>query len=157
RCPSPVPLRAGRARLNSASAVARGEGFETMPKTKGGARPKKMRGSTRARARRQARSTSGRAIAAREHERARIARAVHDEIGQALTALRMDVEWLRRHIVDRDPSPIAEKLSAMSALVDGTIDTVQRIATELRPGVLDHLGLEAAAEWSVREFRKRTG
>src|SRR5262249_49381315 len=98
-----------------------------MPKPKGGARPKKTRGSTRAPARRQARSSSGRAIAAREQERARIARAVHDEIGQALTALRMDLEWVRRRLDGREARSIAEKLSTMSALVDATMDAVERI------------------------------
>jgi len=128
-----------------------------MPKPKGGARPSKTRASTRTRSRREPGVPSRRAIDVREVERARIARAVHDEIGQALTALRMDVEWIRRRMDGRDAAPISEKLSAMAALVDRTIDTVQRIAAELRPGLLDQLGLEAAAEWSVREFRRRTG
>ncbi|MGE5414641.1 MAG: PAS domain-containing protein [Syntrophomonadaceae bacterium] len=100
-------------------------------------------------------SLSQRILIIREEERARIAREVHDEIGQALTALRMDVAWLERRL--RNQGGLADKLQAMSSLVDTTIDAVQRIATELRPAVLDELGLEAATEWYVREFEKRTG
>jgi signal transduction histidine kinase len=100
-------------------------------------------------------SLSQRVLIVREEERARMAREVHDEIGQALTALRMDVAWLQRRLGSQ--AALSEKLAAMSSLVDTTIDAVQRIATELRPAVLDELGLEAAAEWYVREFQKRTG
>lgn len=96
---------------------------------------------------------------AREAERTQMARKVHDEVGQALTALRMDVAWLQRKRaagVD-DRAALDSKLQTMSALIDTTLDAVQRIATELRPAVLDELGLEAAIEWYVREFEQRTG
>jgi PAS domain S-box-containing protein len=92
---------------------------------------------------------------AREGERTRLARAVHDELGQALTGLKMDVDWLRgRRGLRRDA---VERLGAMAALLDETVDTVRRIAGELRPGVLDDLGLAAAVRWQAREFAKRSG
>ncbi len=96
----------------------------------------------------------------REEERARIAREVHDEIGQALTALQMDVAWLEKKLAtssEAAPESCSEKLKSMTSLLDSTLGSVQRIATELRPGVLDELGLEAAAEWYVRDFESRTG
>jgi signal transduction histidine kinase len=106
------------------------------------------------------RALSGRLRAVREEESTRIAREVHDEIGQALTALQMDVAWLGKKLGPTGASEsgkFAEKLRSMTELIDQTIAAVQRIATELRPGVLDALGLEAAIEWYVREFEKRTG
>ena len=96
----------------------------------------------------------------REEERKRIAREVHDEVGQALTALQMDVAWLEKKLEtspETAPESCASKLEAMSALLDTTLGSVQRIATELRPGVLDELGLEAATEWYVRDFQSRNG
>ena len=84
---------------------------------------------------------------------------MHDEVGQALTALRMDVAWMERRLAagGEERAGLEAKLGAMSELIDTTLDAVQRIATELRPGVLDELGLEAAIEWYVREFGRRTG
>ncbi len=92
----------------------------------------------------------------REEDRARMAREVHDDLGQALTGLKMDLAWLQKHI---DPSPrgLLQKLKDMSDLVDATIQSVQRIATELRPGMLDDLGLVPAMEWQLQEFQKRSG
>lgn len=89
----------------------------------------------------------------REEERSRIAREVHDVLGQALTALRMDVAWIERSGTD-DVSP---RLDTMKSLIDETIHAVRRISTELRPGVLDDLGLGAAIEWQSTEFETRTG
>jgi signal transduction histidine kinase len=91
----------------------------------------------------------------REEERSRIARQVHDEIGQMLTVLRMDVAWLENRLEPREE--ITGKLQTMIQNLDTTLDTVQRITTELRPAILDHLGLEAAVEWYVEELEKRTG
>lgn len=91
----------------------------------------------------------------REEERTGIAREVHDELGQALTALKMDVAWIRRR-VPRDDG-VAEKLSSMTAMIDETIDVVRRISAELRPGVLDDLGLLAAIEWQAHESERRLG
>jgi signal transduction histidine kinase len=92
----------------------------------------------------------------REEERTRIAREVHDELGQALTGLKMDVAWLRNRL-PRELKPLLEKTAEMSKTIDGTIQTVRRIATELRPGILDDLGLLAAIEWQANEFQSHTG
>lgn len=93
---------------------------------------------------------------AREEERTRIAREIHDELGQTLTALKMDLSWLGKHLSE-DREPLREKTKTMVKLVDTTIQTVQRISAELRPGLLDNLGLAAAIEWQAKEFRDRTG
>lgn len=92
----------------------------------------------------------------REEERKRIAREIHDELGQALTALRMDVSFLHKRI-SRNQKKLIGKADAMIALVDSTIRTVQRITGELRPGLLDDLGLIAAMEWQLQEFQSRHG
>ena len=92
----------------------------------------------------------------REDERIRISRQVHDELGQALTGLKMDLYWLANRLPKKYRS-VHEKTRAMSAHIDATIQTVRRIATELRPGILDDLGLVAAIEWQAQEFQKRTG
>jgi PAS domain S-box-containing protein len=91
----------------------------------------------------------------REDERTRIAREIHDELGQALTALRFDVRRLGASGSD-DRQAVLERVQAMTGLIDGTIVSVRRIATELRPGVLDDLGLAAAIEWQAQEFETRT-
>jgi len=93
---------------------------------------------------------------AREQEKSRIARELHDELGQSLTALKIDLGWLREHI----PSPSAEvagKLATMQVLVDGTVAAARRISADLRPLMLDDLGLTAAAEWLTHNFTRRTG
>jgi len=92
----------------------------------------------------------------REKESMRIAREIHDELGQSLTALQMDLAWLGSSMPPGDLS-LAGKVQRMRNLVDGTIDSVHRISTELRPILLDDLGLTAAMEWQVGEFRGRTG
>jgi two-component system sensor histidine kinase UhpB len=92
----------------------------------------------------------------REAERTRIAREIHDELGQALTGLKMDVAWIVKRLPE-GTSGIRAKASSMSALIDDTVATVRRIATELRPGLLDDLGLAAAIEWQAQEFERRTG
>ena len=92
----------------------------------------------------------------REAERSAIAREIHDELGQALTALRMDVAWLRNRLPHAG-EPMLAKLRAMDELIDDTISRARRICSELRPGVLDDLGLAAAVEWQAQEFERRTG
>jgi signal transduction histidine kinase len=91
----------------------------------------------------------------REEERARIALEVHDELGQALTVLKLDLSWLSGRL-PRERA-LQKKIKVMSDHVDETIQTVRRIATELRPGVLDSLGLSAAIEWQTMDFQERTG
>jgi len=93
---------------------------------------------------------------AREEERARMAREIHDEFGQALTALKMDSVWLAKRLPKGQPV-LRQKVDSMLELIDGTIQMVRRIATELRPGLLDDLGLAAAIEWQAQDFAERTG
>lgn len=90
-----------------------------------------------------------------EDERTRIAREVHDDLGQLLTALKMDLSMLKKGLPD-DRKPIIEKTESMDALIDATMQSVKRISTDLRPGILDHLGLTAALGWYAGEFEKRT-
>lgn len=92
----------------------------------------------------------------REKERTYIARELHDELGQMLSGLHMDVDWLKRHRPEAD-GPEAAKITAMMELIDSALQTVRRISTDLRPAVLDDLGLEAAVEWLVEGFESRTG
>jgi PAS domain S-box-containing protein len=92
----------------------------------------------------------------REEERERIAHEIHDELGQALTALKMDVHWIRHKLPEAEGS-LVEKAITMSTLIDTTVQSVKRIISELRPRLLDDFGLSAAIEWQTQEFVKRTG
>ena len=92
----------------------------------------------------------------REEERSHISREIHDELGQQLTSLKMLVNRLKNKD-GADLDALNAKADNMIGIVDETIKTVRRIATELRPGILDDLGLEAAIEWLIREFGKTTG
>src|SRR5438105_7259081 len=92
----------------------------------------------------------------REEERTRIAREVHDELGQALTSCKLELSWIANKL-PKDLRPLQEKTRALTAHIDSTIQTVRRISSELRPGVLDHLGLAAALEEQANEFQNRTG
>lgn len=93
---------------------------------------------------------------AREEERMRIARELHDQLGQALTAMKFDLAWLTDRLVQKDAT-LAQKSKTVTAQMDTMIKTVRRISTELRPGMLDDLGLAASIEWQARDFEKRTG
>jgi PAS domain S-box-containing protein len=93
---------------------------------------------------------------AQEEERTRIAREIHDELGQQLTGLKMDAFVVAKNIED-DKKKAADKVNEMVKLIDFAIKTVRRISSDLRPGVLDDLGLMAAIEWQGQEFEKRTG
>lgn len=92
----------------------------------------------------------------REEERTRIAREVHDELGQELTGLKFDLSNLAARL-PREHKQFQESIKAMLAQIDAIIQTVRRISTELRPSVLDDLGLAAAIEWQTHEFQTRTG
>ncbi len=92
----------------------------------------------------------------REQERTKIAREIHDELAQDLTALKMDLSWLENRL-PRDQMQLGVKTRSMGGLIDTIIQTVKRISAELRPGVLDDLGLVAAIEWQAEEFQERTG
>jgi len=106
--------------------------------------------------REQLRNLSAHLQSVREEERTLIAREIHDELGQALTALKMDLSWLGNRL-PKDEKSLLEKAKSMSELIDMTIQTVKRISAELRPGLLDDLGLAVAIEWQAEEFQNRTG
>lgn len=95
----------------------------------------------------------------REEERAQMAREIHDELGQALTGLKFDLNWLHKNIsLNENPLPqLLEKIQTMSKIVDATIVWARRMISELRPSVLDDLGLVDAIEWLVKDYQERTG
>jgi signal transduction histidine kinase len=95
-------------------------------------------------------------ISVREEERSHIAREIHDELGQVLTGLKMEVAWLANRLRE-DQQPLLEKTESMGRLIDSTVQTVRKISTGLRPEVLDEMGLLAAIGWQAKEFQKRTG
>jgi PAS domain S-box-containing protein len=103
----------------------------------------------------QLRRLSGSIMANQEKERSYIARELHDELGQILTALRMDAVWFVDRMQGSDPTVI-ERAQAMCTLIDKTIEEVRTMAVRLRPGVLDHLGLVDALEWYATDFERRT-
>jgi signal transduction histidine kinase len=91
-----------------------------------------------------------------EAERQRIAREVHDELGQALTGFKMDIAWLAKRLGPA-PTSCQDHLTRMTAHVEALLDTVRRIGTALRPNMLDELGLVAAMEYQLQDARRRTG
>lgn len=95
-------------------------------------------------------------IEVREENRADIAREIHDELGQALTALKFDAAWIANRL-PAGADQLAARARGMGELIDATIGAVQRITAELRPPLLDELGLAEAIEWQAREFTARTG
>ncbi len=103
----------------------------------------------------QLRSLAERLQMIREEERAAVSREIHDDLGQVLTALKMDISSLQNKS-NVEPSELTDRTGKMLELVNSSIQTVKRIATELRPGILDDLGLFSAIEWLVEEFQNRT-
>ncbi len=95
-------------------------------------------------------------LSAREEERKKVAQEIHDELGQVLTALKMDLRWLEKRLDTSQPL-LLEKMRGMIGLTDQTIQRVQRISSELRPRMLDDLGLAASIEWLGADFSRRTG
>ncbi len=95
----------------------------------------------------------------REEERTELAREIHDVLGQELTGLKLDVAWTLRKLGQQPTAlaPVVQRLESMQQLIDSTIGTVRRMATDLRPGVLDDLGLVPALEWQARELERRAG
>ncbi len=97
----------------------------------------------------------------REEERTRISREIHDDLGQMLTGIKMDMRWMEHRLdefgEDRRVNPILDKLVAAGELIDATVKTVQRIAAELRPGMLDKLGLPITLQNEATRFEERTG
>ncbi|MBL7046636.1 MAG: PAS domain S-box protein [Candidatus Marinimicrobia bacterium] len=104
----------------------------------------------------QLRSLASHLQSVREEERTHIAREIHDELGQALSLLQIELFWLEKRL-PKGKIELFDKIESMSKLVDMTVETVQKIATELRPAILDNLGLIAAIEWQAKDFQKRTG
>lgn len=106
----------------------------------------------------QLRALAARAQASREEEQIRISREIHDELGEALTAQKFGLEWIRQRLCG-DPIPrdqLLEKVESLKALADTTAKRVRELCTELRPPILDDLGLIAAIEWQADEFQRRT-
>jgi PAS domain S-box-containing protein len=106
------------------------------------------------------RALTARIVSVREEERTALSREIHDELGSSLTGLKMDLILIKRNIhQDPDPQTIAyimENIAAMSGLIDSMIVTIRKIVTELRPEILDELGLIEAIRWYTGEFQKRT-
>jgi len=103
----------------------------------------------------QLRRLSAGIMANQENERAAISRELHDELGQVLTALRLDAVWIADQLKNSEPK-ILKRAIAMCRLIDQTIETVRNMAVRLRPGILDHLGLVDALEWYTTDFERRT-
>lgn len=93
---------------------------------------------------------------AQENERQRIARELHDDLAQTLTGLKYDVSWLGKQMTTMPP-PWKKRIQAMSAQIEDLIKSTHRIGTELRPTILDDLGLLSAIEWQLQQIRRRTG
>jgi PAS domain S-box-containing protein len=104
----------------------------------------------------QLRALTARLQSIREDERKSLAREIHDQLGQALTAIKLDLSSLVSELPNGTPPP-SKRASSIIKLVDETIQSVRRISTELRPGMLDDLGLVATVEWAGEDFEARTG
>lgn len=102
------------------------------------------------------RALAARLQAVREEERTQLAREIHDEFSGALTALKMDLSFVSTQISSEQAASI-EKIESMNRLIDSTLNSVRNVSAQLRPGVLDDLGLVAAIEWQARDFQKRFG
>jgi PAS domain S-box-containing protein len=104
----------------------------------------------------QLRALAARLQSTREEDRKRVARDLHDQIGQILTAIKMDMSWMRRHL-PASAGEVLARLKESTQLIDDGVKTVRTICSGLRPGVLDDLGLAAAIEWQAEEFASRNG
>ena len=97
---------------------------------------------------------------AREEERARVARELHDELGQVLTSLKLEFMWLVDQLRKSEPRPgiqLVNKLQSLIGLIEVSIQSVRQISSDLRPAMLDHLGLKEAVQWEATKFQARTG
>src|SRR5215212_6239877 len=95
---------------------------------------------------------------AREEERARLARELHDELGQVLTSLKLEFMWLVDQLKKAEPKPgiqLVNKLQSLIGLIEVSIQSVRQISGDLRPAVLDHLGLREAIQWEATKFQAR--
>ncbi len=109
------------------------------------------------RSREQLRNFSRRLQSLLEEERTRISREIHDELGQSLTALKLDLSLIRRKILSEGLAEQSGKIHEVELAVSSIIRTVRKIATDLRPGILDELGMVAAIEWVAKDFQRGTG
>jgi signal transduction histidine kinase len=106
------------------------------------------------------RALASRLESVREEERTQLSREIHDELGQLMTGLKMDLAWIRKRIAeqrDEIASAMHDRIQQMNSLLDQSIQTVRKIAGQLRPALLDELGLVAAMEWQAKEWGARTG
>jgi PAS domain S-box-containing protein len=106
---------------------------------------------------RRLRAVSARTRAIREEDLTKLSRELHDQLGQALAGLKMDLHWLRDRLGTATVEQTTKKITSMAELVDDLISRVRRLSSELRPPVLDRLGLIAAIEWQLEEFGQRWG
>ncbi len=106
--------------------------------------------------RQQLRNFSAYLQSTREQERTSISREIYDELGQLLTVLKMDIRWLDKRL-PKYQGPLLNKTKSMAQLIDMGVESVQRICSELRPSLLDDLGISAAIGWQIQEFTDRTG
>ncbi len=106
--------------------------------------------------RRQLRNLSEHLQTILEKEKKEISRRIHDDLGQQLTAMKMDLFWLNQRLSPDQPA-LSEKIKSLTRLIDGSIQTIQTISRELRPPLLEHLGLTATLEWQLKDFQSRTG
>ncbi len=112
----------------------------------------------RKRLKRQLRDLTAHLQTVREEEKASFAREIHDDLGGTLTALKMDVYWLADELTEKSGAKLLlEHVNSMSQLLDSAVNVTRRVITELRPTILDDLGLQAAIEWQAGQFHKRTG
>jgi two-component system sensor histidine kinase UhpB len=110
--------------------------------------------------REQLRALTSRLQSVREEERKGLSRDIHDELGQVLTGLKMELAWMRSRL--QAPGAVArkallQKIAFLGSQIDASANCIRKLCSELRPGILDDLGLAAAIEWQAREFTKRTG
>jgi PAS domain S-box-containing protein len=111
--------------------------------------------------RRQLQALTARLQSGREEERANVARDIHDDLGQVLTAIKMNLDWLERSLDERGEgtslNPLLERVVESAEMTESAMKSVQRIATDLRPGALDHLGLADALRQEANRFQQRGG
>src|SRR3989337_593663 len=117
----------------------------------------KRAGEMIAKSRERLRNLSGRLQSLLEEERTRISREIHDVLGQTLTAMKMDLSLISRSLASDGHAGHSAKIREIERNVNNIIRTVRRIATDMRPGILDELGVAPALEWLVKDFQKRTG
>lgn len=105
------------------------------------------------------RALANRLESIREEERTHLSREIHDELGQLMTGLKMDLAWIRKRVFESGQQSVGvmlDRIQQMNALLDESIQTVRKIAGQLRPALLDELGLIAAIEWQANDWQKRT-